>query len=50
MLYRAVFEDTIKLIKPNGEKNFFEGSESKNGGISAHSAIKSIIGKYNAIS
>jgi len=50
MLYRAVFEDTIKLIKPNWAKDFFEGRESKNGAISAYSAIQSSIGKYNPIS
>jgi hypothetical protein len=50
MLYRAVFEDTIKRIKPNRAKDFFEGGESKNGGISVYSAIQSSIGKYNAIS
>jgi len=50
MLYRAVFEDTIKLIKPNSAKDFFKGGESKNGGISAYSAIQSGFGKYNAIS
>jgi len=49
MLYRAVFEDTIELIKPNRAKNFFEGGESKIGGISAYSAIQRSIGKYNVI-
>jgi len=50
MLYRAVFEDTIKLIKPNWAKDFFEEGESKNGGIHVYSAIQRSIGKYNAIS
>jgi hypothetical protein len=50
MLYRAVFEDTIKLIKPNWPKDFFEGEESTNEGISTYSTIQSSIGKYTGIS
>jgi hypothetical protein len=50
MLYRAVFEDTIKLITPNWAKDFFEGGESKNGGISTYGAIQSSIGKSTAVS
>jgi len=50
MLYRAVFEDTIKLIKLNWAKDCLEGRESKNGGICVYSAIQSSIGKYNDIS
>ena len=49
-LYRAVFEDTIKLIKPNWVNGFYEGGESKNGGISACNTLPSCIGKYNVIS
>jgi hypothetical protein len=50
MLNRAVFDDTIKIIKPNRTKNFFVGGVSKNEGISEYSATQNNIGNNNAIS
>jgi hypothetical protein len=43
MLYRSVFEDTIKVIKPTGAKDFFGGGESNHGSISVYSTIESSI-------